>query len=132
MLEGQQVRVGILGATGTVGQRFISLLGTHPFFVVHAVGASPRSAGKPYETAVLWKQTSPIPSPVRGMIVQECRPENFKDCAVIFSGLDAEVAGEIGECPVLSELSSHTRTSSLRFDVDIQPRACSRISVTLG
>ena len=96
MLEGQQVRVGILGATGTVGQRFISLLGTHPFFIIHALGASPRSAGKPYEKAVHWKLSSRIPSQARDIVVQECKPEHFRECAVIFSGLDSEVAGEIG------------------------------------
>lgn len=98
------MRVGILGATGTVGQRFISLLGIHPFFVVHALGASPRSAGKPYEKAVHWKLSSPIPTTARNIVVQECRPEHFKDCAVIFSGLDADVAGEIGKLSVESHM----------------------------
>ena len=97
MLDGQQVRVGILGATGTVGQRFISLLSSHPYFVVHALGASSRSAGKPYEKAVSWKQTVPIPQSVRGMVVKECVSSEFLDCHVIFSGLDADVAGDIGK-----------------------------------
>ena len=96
MLEGRQVKVGVLGATGTVGQRFISLLGDHPFFVVHALGASPRSAGKPYDQVVHWKLSQPIPSYVRGIIVKECESQNFADCAIIFSGLDASVAGDIG------------------------------------
>ena len=94
MLEGQQVKVGILGATGTVGQRFIALLAEHPFFVVGALGASARSAGKPYAKAVNWKQTRPIPGAVRDMVVHECDPAHFKECAVVFSGLDADVAGE--------------------------------------
>jgi aspartate-semialdehyde dehydrogenase len=93
----QTVKVGILGATGTVGQRFISLLADHPWFIIHALGASSRSAGKPYPQAVKWKQTSPIPAVVRTLVVQECVPEKFADCAVIFSGLDADVAGDIGE-----------------------------------
>ncbi|KAJ2968389.1 hypothetical protein NUW54_g13234 [Trametes sanguinea] len=63
---------------------------------IHALGASQRSAGKPYIKAVNWKQTQPIPSAVREMIVQECKPEHFQDCAVVFSGLDADVAGDIG------------------------------------
>lgn len=96
MLEGQQVKVGILGATGTVGQRFIALLEDHPFFVVYALGASARSAGKPYEKAVNWKLSTPIPHAVRQIAVNECIPEYFAECAVVFSGLDAEVAGEIG------------------------------------
>ncbi len=97
MLEGRQVKVGVLGATGTVGQRFISLLGSHPFFVVHALGASSRSAGKPYEQAVKWKLPTPIPQSTRSLIVRECQPESFAECAVVFSGLDADVAGDIGE-----------------------------------
>lgn len=93
----KQVKIGVLGATGMVGQRFIALLALHPFFVIHALGASARSAGKPYAKAVNWKQTSPIPSHIRQIVVQECIPEHFSECAVVFSGLDSEVAGDIGE-----------------------------------
>lgn len=95
--DGRKVSVGVLGATGTVGQRFIALLAIHPFFEIHALGASPRSAGKPYSQAVSWKQTTPIPAVARDMIVNECTPEPFADCAVVFSGLDADVAGDIGK-----------------------------------
>ena len=95
--DGRKIKVGVLGATGTVGQRFIVLLAAHPYFVLQALGASQRSAGKPYSKAVTWKQTTSIPSVVREMIVQECKPEFFSECAVVFSGLDAEVAGDI-EC----------------------------------
>lgn len=98
----QAIKVGILGATGTVGQRFISLLADHPWFIVHTLGASSRSAGKLYPQAVNWKQTSPIPTAVRTLVVRECVPENFADCAVVFSGLDADVAGDIGEEYVFS------------------------------
>ena len=93
---GEQICVGILGATGTVGQRFITLLSAHPWFVIHTLGASPRSAGKPYPKAVNWKQATPIPQNLREMIVHECKAEYFKECAIIFSGLDSDVAGEIG------------------------------------
>lgn len=92
----KKVNVGVLGATGTVGQRFITLLAAHPWFALHALGASPRSAGKPYAKAVAWKQAVPIPVSVREMQVMECKPEFFADCAIVFSGLDADVAGEIG------------------------------------
>lgn len=94
--EGKVVKVGVLGATGTVGQRFIALLVNHPYFVVHALGASARSAGKTYAIATNWKQTTPIPSGVRDFIIKPCVPEHFKECAVVFSGLDADVAGDIG------------------------------------
>lgn len=90
------IPVAVLGATGTVGQRFVTLLAAHPWFVVHALGASPRSAGKPYRAAVNWKQVTPIPAAVRDIVVRECTPEHFLDCKIVFSGLDADVAGEIG------------------------------------
>lgn len=96
MHEGRKINVAVLGATGTVGQRFIALLSEHPFFVLRALGASQRSAGKPYARAVTWKQTKYMPAMVREMIVQECKPELFVGCEIVFSGLDADVAGPIG------------------------------------
>lgn len=108
MFDGQ-LKVGVLGATGAVGQRFITLLAAHPFFVIHALGASSRSAGKPYAQAVNWKQTTPIPTSVRNIMLHECLPEHFGECAVVFSGLDSEVAGDIGE-PSDHHLS-HRRSS---------------------
>jgi aspartate-semialdehyde dehydrogenase len=96
----EPLKVGVLGATGTVGQRFILLLSSHPFFKLHALGASSRSAGAAYAKVVRWKQVSPIPENVRDLIVKLCTPEEFADCAIVFSGLDADVAGEIGEQPI--------------------------------
>ncbi|KAG0250234.1 hypothetical protein DFQ27_009503 [Actinomortierella ambigua] len=90
------LKAGILGATGTVGQRFISLLSEHPHFKIHALGASPRSAGKPYERATKWKMAKAMPKEVRQHIVKTCDPrDEFLECDVVFSGLDADVAGEI-------------------------------------
>lgn len=100
MQETRQIKVGVLGATGTVGQRFITLLAAHPWFIIHALGASSRSANKLYPKAVNWKQTTPIPAIVRNIVVKDCLPEYFADCAIIFSGLDAEVAGDIGTLSV--------------------------------
>ena len=67
----KKLRVGILGATGMVGQRFISLLEDHPWFEVVTVAASPRSAGKTYEEAVggRWKMDTPMPEAVKNLIV---------------------------------------------------------------
>ena len=67
----QKLKVGILGATGMVGQRFISLLENHPWYEVVAVAASPRSAGKTYEEAVggRWKMTTPMPEKVKNLTV---------------------------------------------------------------
>ncbi|KAH8118851.1 aspartate-semialdehyde dehydrogenase [Phellopilus nigrolimitatus] len=119
MFEGRHFKVGILGATGTVGQRFISLLGDHPFLVVHALGASARSAGKAYEKAVSWKLSTPIPPAVRGIVVKECQPEHFAECSVIFSGLDAEVAGEIETAFRAAELAVFSNSKNHRRDPDV-------------
>ena len=67
----EKLKVGILGATGMVGQRFISLLENHPWFEVTTVAASERSAGKTYEEAVgsRWKMTTPMPQGVKNLVV---------------------------------------------------------------
>lgn len=90
-----KLKVGILGATGTVGQRFILLLDNHPDFVVHALGASSSSTGKTYNEAVTgrWKQSKRIPQAVASITMQDCVVEAFKDCDVVFSGLDSGPAG---------------------------------------
>ena len=91
----KKIKVGILGATGSVGQRFITLLENHPWFEVTALAASSRSAGKTYEKAVAgrWNLTADIPAYARKIVVQECKPD--LDCRLVFSGLDSEIAGEI-------------------------------------
>lgn len=88
--------VGVLGATGSVGQRFIVLLNQHPHFQLHAIGASSKSAGKAYKDAVKWKQSDPMGETVANMVVKECKASEFKGCDIVFSGLDSDVAGEIG------------------------------------
>ena len=67
----EKLKVGILGGTGMVGQRFISLLENHPWFEVTTIAASPRSAGKTYEDAVgdRWKMTTPMPEAVKKIVV---------------------------------------------------------------
>lgn len=87
---------GVLGATGSVGQRFILLLANHPHFELTVVGASKRSAGQKYSNAAKWKQAQPMSKELGNLIVQECVPEAFKDCDIVFSALDSDVAGEIG------------------------------------
>jgi hypothetical protein len=87
---------GVLGATGSVGQRFILLLALHPHFVLHAVGASERSAGKKYKDAVKWKQSIPFSERIGNLVVKKCTAEEFSDCDLVFSGLDSDVAGDVG------------------------------------
>lgn len=90
---------GVLGATGSVGQRFILLLALHPHFELHAVGASERSAGKKYKDAVRWKQAIPFTERIGNLVVKKCTPEEFKNCDLVFSGLDSDVAGDVGMRP---------------------------------
>ena len=75
----EKLKVGILGATGMVGQRFIQLLDEHPYFEISELAASERSAGKTYEEAVRgrWKLETEIPEKIKKMMVKECRPGVF-------------------------------------------------------
>src|SRR5438128_9572271 len=85
--------VGILGATGMVGQQFIALLAKHPWFKVTWLGASHRSEGKAYRDATAWRLSSPLPADVAGLGVDAATPGRAPK--LVFSGLDSSVAGEI-------------------------------------
>ena len=89
------LRAGILGATGAVGQTFVRLLAEHPWFELTVLGASERSAGQSYRAATNWLAETPMPEPVAEATVQDCTPEAFADCDFVFSGLDSSVAGDI-------------------------------------
>ena len=89
----KKIPVAILGATGSVGQKFIELLKDHPWFEIAALCASERSAGKPYHEAANWFQASELPKHIGEMIVQPCEPS--VPGRIVFSGLDSSVAGEI-------------------------------------
>ncbi|KAM0751837.1 aspartate-semialdehyde dehydrogenase [Meredithblackwellia eburnea MCA 4105] len=112
----KEVKVGVLGATGTVGQRFIVLLSTHPYFKIQALGASSRSAGQTYLAATKWKQPVPVPQVVREMIVKECKAEEFSECDLVFSGLDSDVAGDIEKAFRAAELCVFSNASNYRRD----------------
>jgi aspartate-semialdehyde dehydrogenase len=73
------------------------LLASHPHFTLHAVGASPRSAGKKYKDAVRWKQAQPMGKDLAELVVRECKASEFADCDIVFSGLNAEDAETIGQ-----------------------------------
>ncbi len=118
----EKFKVGILGATGMVGQRFISLLENHPWFEVVTVAASPRSAGKTYEEAVgsRWKMTTPMPENVKKLVVLDVNDIN-NVCAnvdFVFSAVDMtkeeiraiEEAYAKTETPVVSNNSAHRWT----------------------
>jgi aspartate-semialdehyde dehydrogenase len=87
------IEVGILGATGMVGQQFIALLANHPWFTVSWLGASERSAGKAYRDAAAWRLPNPLPDRVAQMGVDAATPGRAPK--LVFSGLDSSVAGEI-------------------------------------
>lgn len=121
----EKLRVGILGATGMVGQRFIALLENHPWFEVVAVAASPRSAGKTYEEAVgdRWKMTSPMPGAVKRLKVLNVNEveEVSSEVDFVFSAVDMtkdeikaiEDAYAKAETPVVSNNSAHRWTSDV-------------------
>ncbi len=117
-----KLRVGVLGATGMVGQRFLSLLENHPWFEVVCVAASPRSAGKTYEEAVngRWKLASPMPEAVKGLIVRNVNEVESvaREVDFVFSAVDMtkeeikaiEEAYAKTETPVVSNNSAHRWT----------------------
>ena len=121
----KKLRVGILGATGMVGQRFISLLENHPWFEVVTVAASPRSAGKTYEEAVggRWKMDTPMPEGVKKLIVKNVNEveEVASTVDFVFSAVDMtkdeikaiEEAYAKTETPVVSNNSAHRWTKDV-------------------
>jgi aspartate-semialdehyde dehydrogenase len=88
-----RIEVGILGATGMVGQNFINFLQGHPWFDLKWLGASDRSAGKKYKDAMNWNLAGSTPASVAGMAVEECKPGNAPQ--LLFSAMDASVATDI-------------------------------------
>ena len=130
----EKLRVGILGATGMVGQRFISLLENHPWFEVTTLAASPRSAGKTYEEAVggRWKMDTPMPEAVKSMIVKNVNEveEVASHVDFVFSAVDMS-KDEIKkieedyaktETPVVSNNSAHRWTPDVPMVVpEINP-----------
>ncbi|MBA3269263.1 MAG: aspartate-semialdehyde dehydrogenase [Acidobacteria bacterium] len=87
------IEVGILGATGVVGQQFVARLARHPWFKPTWLAASERSEGKAYASVAPWRLTTPIPDELGPKTVEACTPG--RGPRVVFSGLDASVAGEI-------------------------------------
>ncbi len=129
-----KLKVGILGATGMVGQRFISLLENHPWFEVVSVAASPRSAGKTYEEAVggRWKMTTPMPEAVKKLIVKDVTEVEkvASEVDFVFSAVDMtkdeikaiEEAYAKTETPVVSNNSAHRWTPDVPMVVpEINP-----------
>lgn len=118
----EKLQVGILGGTGMVGQRFISLLENHPWFEVKVIAASPRSAGKTYKEAVgdRWKMTTPMPEAVKDIVVMNVNEVEAvsKEVDFVFSAVDMTkdeiraIEEEYAKCeiPVVSNNSAHRWT----------------------
>ncbi|HEY0458055.1 MAG TPA: aspartate-semialdehyde dehydrogenase [Pyrinomonadaceae bacterium] len=113
----RKYRVGILGATGTVGQRFIQLLENHPQFEITALGASDRSSGKPFAEACAWKLAGAMPDYVKGITVQPIEPP--LDCDIVFSSLPSSVARETEEAFARAGYPVISNSSSYRMDEDV-------------
>ena len=118
----KQYRVGVVGATGMVGQRFVTLLAQHPWFRLTALAASARSAGRTYAEAVgsRWAMSTPMPQEVRDMVVLDAANVaevaarvDFVFCAVNMKKEEIKALEEAyarAECPVVSNNSAHRMT----------------------
>ena len=112
-----KIKVAILGATGSVGQRFIELLIDHPWFEIAEVAASERSAGKKYKDATNWIMTTPLPKNIAEMEVKNCSVE--LEAKLLFSGLDNSIAGPIEEQFANAGYYVVSNAKNHRFDKDV-------------
>jgi aspartate-semialdehyde dehydrogenase len=109
-----RIPVAVLGATGTVGQKFVRLLAEHPWFEIAALGASEQSAGRPYGEVVRWRETTPLPAAAARLVVRSCDP--IAGVPIAFSALDAAVAGPLEEAHARAGGHVLTNASPWRMD----------------
>lgn len=112
-----KIEVGVLGATGMVGQQFASFLQGHPWFEIAWLGASDRSAGKPYREATSWRLDGAMPASVRDLVVQECKPGNAP--RLVFSSMDVSVATEIEQAFAQAGHVVVSNSRNFRMDADV-------------
>lgn len=117
MSETRKTNVAILGATGSVGQKFIELLSNHPWFEIAELAASDKSAGKKYSDAVNWVMQTTLNKKIASMEVLKCKP-NLKS-KIAFSALDASVAGTIEEDFAKAGYIVISNARNHRFDNDV-------------
>jgi aspartate-semialdehyde dehydrogenase len=113
-----KIKVGILGATGAVGQRFVQLLADHPWFEVAALGASDRSAGVLYRER-RWVLQPDMPAAARDMTLRLGEPQNFADCQVIFSATPNDVAERVEAEFAAAGYYVFTNAGPHRMDADV-------------
>src|SRR5262245_49190704 len=111
------IEVGVLGATGMVGQQFIALLANHPWFKVAWLGASQRSEGKPYREACAWRLAAPLPDEVARLMVEAATPGRAPQ--LVFSGLDSSVAGEIEAAFAQAGHTIVSNSRNYRMEADV-------------
>lgn len=115
--KGAKIKVGVLGATGAVGQRFVQMLQGHPWFELTALCASERSAGKRYADACNWNLRGDMPAHLRDVILQECEPGI--DAQLVFSALPATTAGEIEAAFAAAGYGVCSNARNHRYDDDV-------------
>ena len=113
----KKIPIGILGATGVVGQRFIQMLENHPWFEVAWLAASDRSEGKTYDEAVRWRLKTAIPAHVRRMKVSPAAPEGAPK--IIVAALDASIAAELEPRFAEAACAVVSNSSALRMRADV-------------
>ena len=113
----KKYRVGILGATGMVGQRFIQLLADHPQFRVSALAASDRSQGKTYHEACAWRLSGDMPDPIKSVRVQPPTPP--LDCDLVFSSLPGDIARATEQAFAEAGYPVISNSSAFRMDDDV-------------
>ncbi|MEA5037243.1 Aspartate-semialdehyde dehydrogenase [bioreactor metagenome] len=113
------INVGVLGATGAVGQRFVQLLADHPWFNLTTLTASERSAGKTYGSVVNWRLDSPFPDSSAELIVSPTTVDAVKDCDVVFSALPADIAAKLETDIADAGVGVCSNASSHRMEADV-------------
>jgi aspartate-semialdehyde dehydrogenase len=110
-------KIGILGATGVIGQRFIQLLENHPWFEITWLAASDKSSGKAYGEAAKWKLETPLPTRIAEMMVSPASPEGAP--AVIFAALDTDIARELEPKFAAAGCAVISNSSAFRMQADV-------------
>ncbi|HKM41889.1 MAG TPA: aspartate-semialdehyde dehydrogenase [Methanocorpusculum sp.] len=113
------INVGVLGATGAVGQRFVQLLANHPWFNLTTLTASDRSAGKTYGSVVNWRLDSPFPEASGELVVSPTNVDAVKDCDIVFSAMPADIATKLETDIADSGVGVCSNASSHRMDSDV-------------
>jgi len=116
-MSSERIPVGILGATGMVGQEFVGFLQNHPWFELTWLGASDRSAGKRYQEATAWRLGGETPAYVRDIVVSESKPEGAPK--LVFSAMDASVATEIEQAFASAGHIIVSNSRNHRMDADV-------------